>query len=232
MGLYEDAKRQVLDAAQQMVRLGLLVGTGGNVSARIGDDDLLAITPSQRDYLDLAVDDICVVRFDGTQVEGALHPSVETGMHVAVYQARPDVNAILHTHQPHASVFALLNEPVPALTDEQVSNLGEQVAVVPYGLSGSQELLANIAAAVANKCNAFTLRNHGALLLALDLPRAIRNALLLEKTAHAYQMALATGRPVGTLDPEVTAAVFDLLKTDQRAEARRKRKAREAKGQA
>jgi L-ribulose-5-phosphate 4-epimerase len=232
MGAFDDGKRQVLLAAQQMVRLGLLVGTGGNVSVRLGDEDRVAITPSQRDYDDLSVDDICVVDFDGTQVEGTSAPSVETGMHVAVYRARPDVNAILHTHQPHGSVFALLNEPIPALTDEQVANLGDSVAVVPYGLSGSQDLLENIAAAVGSKCNAYALQNHGVLLLALDLPRAVRNALLLEKTAHAYQMALATGHPVGRLDPEVTAAVFDLLKTDQRAEARRRRKAREAAGKA
>jgi L-ribulose-5-phosphate 4-epimerase len=229
MGSYDDARRQVLDAAITMTRRGMLVGTGGNVSVRIGDLDLLAITPSQRDYLDLVPDDICVVGFDGVPVEGALAPSVETRMHIAVYQARPDVNAILHTHQVHASVFAVLGEPIPALTDEQVANLGNTVAVVPYGLSGSEDLMANIQAAVGNKCNAFVLQSHGALLLGLDLPRALRNSELLEKTAHAYQMALATGKPVCRLPDDVEAAVFDLLKSDQRVEVRRKRKAKEAR---
>ncbi len=229
MGLHDEARKQVLDAAIGMTRRGLLVGTGGNVSVRIGDLDLLAITPSQRDYLELGPDDICVVGFDGTPVEGALAPSVETRMHIAVYQARPDVNAILHTHQVHASVFAVLGEPIPALTDEQVANLGNTVAVVPYGLSGSETLMANIQAAVANKCNAFVLQSHGALLLGLDVERALRNVELLEKTAHAYQMALATGKPVCRLPEDVEAAVFDLLKSDQRVEVRRKRKAKEAR---
>ncbi len=229
MGANDEARRQVLETAILMEQRGLLVGTGGNVSVRIGDEDLLAITPSQRDYRTLSVDDICVVGFDGAPVEGTLPPSVETRMHIAVYQARPDVNAILHTHQVHASVFALLGEPIPALTDEQVANLGNTVAIVPYGLSGSAGLMANIQEAVGNKCNAFLLQNHGALLLGLDLPRALRNADLLEKTAHAYQMALATGKPVSRLPAEVETLVFDLLKTDQRAEARRRRKAKEAR---
>ena len=227
--MYDEARKQVLEAAISLARRGLLIGTGGNVSVRIGDQDILAVTPSQRDYMDLVPDDICVVAFDGTQVEGALAPSVETRMHVAVYQARPDVNVIVHTHQVHASVFAVLGEPIPALTDEQVANLGNTVAVVPYGLSGSEELMTNIQAAVGNKCNAFLLVSHGALLLGLDMARALRNAELLEKTAHAYQMALATGKAVCRLPDDIEAAVFDLLKSDQRVEVRRRRKAKEAR---
>ncbi len=224
------ARNKVLEAALALFRRGLLVGTGGNVSVRIGDDDFLAITPSQRDYLELTADDICVVAFDGTQIEGTSSPSVETRMHTSIYQARPDVNAIVHTHQVHASVFAILGLPIPALTDEQVANIGNTVAVVPYGLSGSHDLMANIAAAVSNKCNAFVLQNHGALLLGIDMERALRNAELLEKTAHAYQMVLATGKAAATLPEDVEVAVFDMLKSEQRTEVRRKRKAREAQG--
>ena len=176
------------------------------------------------DYLAIKESDICIVDFDRNQVEGEQRPSVETGMHLSVYKRRPDVNAVIHTHQIYPSVFALIGASIPALFDEQVANLGEVVQCVPYGLSGSVDLLNNITAAVENNCNAFILQNHGAILFGADLERAARNVKLLDKVAQAYYLALATNQPISPLPQKMVETIFDLLKSEQRKEVRRKKK--------
>ena len=75
------------------------------------------------------------------RIDGTREPSMESGMHGVVYERRPDVNAIVHTHQTRASMFSVINRPIPALFDEVCMNIGEIVEVVPYALSGSRELV-------------------------------------------------------------------------------------------
>src|SRR5262249_9797133 len=133
------------------------------------------------------------------QVEGPHPPSVEAGMHAAVYGRRLDVNAVIHTHQPQASAFALVEGGIPALFDEQVLNLGERVERVAYGLSGSAVLLGNTAACLPSQCNAYLLQNHGVLVLGLTAELALRNVLLLEKCAQTYAAALQTGLALSLL---------------------------------
>lgn len=225
MSDYAKYKAQVLAHCQELTRKGYLVGTGGNVSTRIEGQDALAITPSSMDYLALTPDDICIYNFDKEVVEGDLLPSVEMAMHIAVYQNRPDVNAVIHTHQPYASIFALINEPIPALFDEQVENLGNCVDIVPYGMSGTIELLENIAAYLDNKNNAYILQNHGVLCLGITLDMAALNVLLLEKCARVYYYALTSGKEISRLRPESEKTIFALLQSKQRKEIRRKKRA-------
>lgn len=208
-------KQTVLECTHRLTHRGIFVGTGGNVSLRIPGADAIAVTPSGKDYLALQTGDICICDLNAQLIEGPFKPSIETGMHLAVYKNRPDVGAIIHTHQVAASTFAVLNEPIPALFDEQVFNLGPQVEVVPYGLSGSAELLANVTKVVANRCNAFILQNHGVLLLGEDMDEAERNVGLLEKTATVYYNALVANRSISQLDPGVADFLFTLLKDRQ-----------------
>jgi ribulose-5-phosphate 4-epimerase/fuculose-1-phosphate aldolase len=156
-------------------------------------------------------------------------PSVETGMHISVYKNRPDVNAVIHTHQPYASIFSLILQAIPALFDEQVANLGREVAVVPYGLSGSNDLLTNITKALENQCNAYILQNHGVLVLGLDMMTVSRNTMILEKTAQVYYQALLSGKDVVCLTAEIEETIFSMLKSNQRKEIRRKKKLRREK---
>ncbi|HOD28014.1 MAG TPA: class II aldolase/adducin family protein [Syntrophales bacterium] len=177
---------------------GTLRGTGGNVSVRSGDDAFL-ITPSSLSYDEMTPEDLCLLDFDLNVRTGTRRPSVEAGLHAAVYRKRPEIRAIVHTHQPFASVFALTNRPVPALFDEVAFKLGEQVEVIPYALSGSPELAANVAARMDNHAHAYIIQNHGALLLGADLAEAWLNAELLEKACQVYACALSTGAPVSPL---------------------------------
>ena len=108
--MWDSEKKAVIEAAQEMVRTGLAVGTAGNVSLRLKDPsgrELLAITPSGRYYDSLNVDDIVVVDFAGQRVEGQLRASIETVMHIEVYKARKKINAVVHAHPPFCSVIAV-----------------------------------------------------------------------------------------------------------------------------
>ena len=194
---------------------GSVMGSGGNVSVRIAGEDACAITPSGIPYHEIIPDDICILDFDQNQIEGAHTPSMESLMHIGIYKKRPDVNAIVHTHQNKASIFSVLNRPIPALFDEVCMNIGEIVDVVPYALSGSQELAENVAVKMDNGCNCYILQNHGALSLGPTIEKACLYAELLEKIATIYADALFTGENISTL-PDETVKFFNEMRETSR----------------
>jgi glutamate-1-semialdehyde 2,1-aminomutase len=223
MGKYDAYKKMVYDCIMDLVRDGFVHGLGGNVSMRVDGEDVVAVTPSQREYSDLTASEICVVDFDLRPVDDTrLKPSVETGMHVAVYRNRKDVGAVVHTHQIYASIFSLINQPIPALFDEVVSTIGQVVEVVPYGLSGSSQLLENVTAGLGNRANCYILQNHGVLALGADPLKAKRCAELLEKCARIYYYALSTGKEVSLLPKEMQELMGRIVIDKQDDEIKRR----------
>ena len=178
---------------------------------RVPGEAAFVLTPSSMPYDQLESEDMCVLDFGEKRREGTRKPSMEAGLHLTVYQRRPDINAVIHSHQNFASVFAVLNMPIPALFDEVCLHIGPVIDVVPYALSGSIELAANIGAKLDNGCHAYLLQNHGALLLGASLEEAWLNVELLEKTAKVYLDALATGHQP-TLLPESTLHLMNKLR--------------------
>ena len=117
---YTAAKKEVLEASLWLSShgyFGSLRGSGGNVSVRV-DQSSMAITPSSIKYDDLSANDICIVGLDNTpiDVKDDLKPSVETVLHSVIYANRPDVHAVVHTHQIYGSVFSVINTPSPCLS--------------------------------------------------------------------------------------------------------------------
>jgi len=209
-------RKQVVDYSQALVRKGFLSGTGGNLSIRIPDENAMAVTPSNFDYMALDVDDVCIVDFSMNQIQGTLKPSIESGMHVAVYEVRSDVNCVIHTHQEFASVLGLVDEQIPSLYDEQVRWLGRSVEIIPYAPSGTSFLKKSIARKVKNNHNAYILKNHGALCLGPNPERAINNVLLLEKCALTYILALCTGNKVNNIPLLIREIAFAKLRKEQK----------------
>jgi ribulose-5-phosphate 4-epimerase/fuculose-1-phosphate aldolase len=227
MGGYDDYKRKVLDVSQMLCERGYFgtrSGTGGNVSALIEREQAIAVTPSGVKYSDMTVDDICVVDFNVVRIDGRREPSVEAPMHIAVYRKREDVNAVIHTHQPYASVFAALDEPIPPLFDEVTVAVGNTIDVVPYGLSGSPDLLNNVVSKLDNRCHCYLLQNHGALCVGVSLEKTVSYVEMLEKVATIYYRALATGKTVITLPDPLPAALHGIVTGAQDTEIARKEK--------
>jgi L-ribulose-5-phosphate 4-epimerase len=193
----------VLEASRWLAEHGYLgqLSSGGNISARVPGEKTVAITPSGKSYFSLDRNDICIVDFDQNTIEGIFPPSIEAGMHIGVYKTRPDVNAVIHTHQPFASVLAIINKPIPALFDEITVEIGHEVDIVPYAFSGTTELTNNVTGKLGNACHCYLIQNHGALCLGADMKRAMKNSELLENVARIYYHALATGEAISPLPP-------------------------------
>jgi ribulose-5-phosphate 4-epimerase/fuculose-1-phosphate aldolase len=225
MGNYDEHKRQVLEVSQALSEQGYFgtkSGSAGNVSVLIEGEEAIAVTPSGRKYGDMRAQDICVVDFDLKRIEATCDPSIEAPMHIAVYKNRRDVNAVIHSHQVYASIFSILNEPIPALFDEVTVAIGPTVDVVPYGVSGSPQLLENVVGKLDNRCHCYLLQNHGALCVGRNLDKTVTYVELLEKTASIYYRALATGRPITTLPDPLTKVLSQFVTKAQDAEIARK----------
>lgn len=216
MGLYDSAKKQIVDTAQRLTQKGYLMATGGNLSIRIAGQGAFAITPSNYDYMKMVPEDICVLDFELKMLAGSRKPSVETAMHAAIYLARPDVNAIVHTHQAYVSTLALINVSIPALFDEQSRFLGRRVEIIPYAPSGTGLLKNTIAKHVRDHNNAYIMQNHGALCFGQDVERAEHNVEILEKCALSYLLALCTERKVTKIPLVVREVAFSKLRLDQK----------------
>ena len=216
MGLYDSSKQQVVDTCHRLVDKGFLIGTGGNVSVRTPERGVMAITPSNYDYLKMRPEDICILSLETKVIEGEMKPSIESSLHAAIYGVRPDAGVIIHTHQIYASVFALIDTPIPALYDEQARFLGRSVEVVPYAPSGTPLLKSAIVSKLRNHANAYILKNHGAVCLAGDAERAIFNIELLEKVALTYLLALCTEKKVSRIPLPVREIAFSKLRSDQK----------------
>lgn len=173
---------------------GLLELTAGNISSR--DGDLLAITPSGIPYAAVGAEDVVVCRVaDGGVVEGSRKPSSELPLHRAIYTARPDCGAIVHTHSPYATTFAVLREEIPAVHYSIARLRTPRVPVVDYATYGSEALAALAFSALAGGSQAALLANHGAVALGADLAESARNAQVLETLAATFWRARAIGTP-------------------------------------
>ena len=216
MSQYKTYKQEVVDTCHTLLNRGYLKATEGNTSARIKSQNAFAITPSNYDYAKMQVDDICVLDFDMQAIEGEMKPSIESGMHAAVYQTRSDVHCIIHTHQPYASALALIKMPIPALFDEQVRFLGRSVDIISYAPSGTGFLKNAVKAKVKNNNNAFILQNHGVLVFGTTMEQAIHNMALLEKCALTYLLAIMTEKKISKIPFPIREIAFAKLRADEK----------------
>ena len=194
-------KKMLVEAGKQMLQSGLTVETWGNISLRDPDTDLIYLTPSGMPYDDIEEEDVVVMDLNGNRVEGERKPTVETPMHLLIYQNRSDVNAIIHTHPVHSLVFGVLHQSIPAIIDEAAQTLGDEVRCTNYALPGSKEIAEEALNALGENY-ACILANHGALLVGRDLDYAFKAAKVLEMTAEIYHYALSTGGKITRISEE------------------------------
>ena len=202
---FESERQDVLDAVRRIVALNLVAGASGNVSRRVAtpDGDVFAITASRVPYHRFTLEDVLVVDSEIDPVMGDGIPSSESLLHMAIYTARQDVGAVIHTHPVYASAFAVAGRAIPPILDEQVVLLGGSVGVAEYGESAS-EVLANNAVRALNDRAAVLLRNHGAVSVGRDLEEAVSVAELVERVARIHVAASTLGAAT-ELPPDIVA---------------------------
>ena len=125
--MFDEMKKTVLWHAKQAYKEKLFAGTSGNLSVYDREADVMAITPSSLHYGLMQEEDIVIMRLDGTIVEGSRKPSSEWQMHQVIYQNKPEVRAVVHTHSPYATSFAVNHKEIPVILVEMMLFLGGSV---------------------------------------------------------------------------------------------------------
>jgi L-fuculose-phosphate aldolase len=189
--LLRAAREAIVATCQELSRAGLVVGTAGNVSVRSGD--LVAVSPSGLRYAELTPELVGVHRLDGTAVEAPLRPTSELPLHLAIYAARPEVGAIVHTHSPAATALSTLVDEIPPV-HYYVAMFGGPVIVAPYATYGTEELARNVVEALRDRTGCL-MGNHGAVTVGPDLMTAHDKSGYLEWLCDVYLRASSAGSP-------------------------------------
>ncbi len=189
---HQIARKEIIDAGNHMIKSSLVIGTWGNISVRIADEDLIAITPSGVDYDKLISENIPIIDFEGNLIDGNMKPSIEMPMHLEIYKRRPDINAIVHTHSTYCTAMAIARKPIPASCEDLIQIVGGNVRVSEYRLPGTEDL-GKVAVEALDCRNAVLLANHGLLAAGKNLKETIKIAFICEKSAHATLLAANIG---------------------------------------
>ncbi len=179
-----DAKKLICKSGLKLVNEGLVSRTWGNISCRI-DDDFFAITPSGRTYEEVTPEDVVIVNIHDLKHKGSIKPSSEKGMHAEAYKQRPDVNAVIHTHQMNASTVAAARCEIQDIKGSQAAIIGPDIKVAVYALPGTKKLKMAAAKALEGR-NAALLANHGAVCIGKDMESAFIVAKTLEEVCQSF----------------------------------------------
>lgn len=186
----EQARTTIAEYGRRLVTTGLVVGSAGNISVRVGDR--VAITPSGVPYHRIRPTDVCLVDLAGRPLDERDRPSSETPMHLAVYEST-DAAAIVHHHGVHSAAVSTVRDELPAV-HYATTQLGGTIRVAPYETFGTPELARSVHAALRDR-SAALIQNHGAVAYGRSLEEAFDRAQLLEWLCEVYFRATALGTP-------------------------------------
>lgn len=203
-------REAIVEYGKNLITAQLTTGSGGNLSIYNRAEDLIAIKPSGVDYLTLQPEDVVLLSPDGQVVEGRLTPSSEFRFHLALLQNRPDINAVVHTHQVYATTIACMNWELPAV-HYLVGFCGDKVPLAKYATYGTQELSDNIVSAIGSY-NACLMANHGIVTVGKTIAAAFAVAEELELVARIYYQTKCIGEPV-ILSNEEMITIGERFKT-------------------
>lgn len=203
----DDARDALVEAVRRLDALGLNRGSTGNASHRWDRDGQagMLITPTGMGA-ELTAADLVHVADDGT-VSGRWQPSSEWQFHRAAYRARPDVQAVLHTHAVHATALACLDRSLPAFHYMVAVAGGDDVPLVPYSTFGSETLSAGVAHALAHR-QACLLAHHGLVTCGATMAQALKVMVEVESLCQTYLLVLPVGEPA-RLDAAEMARVIE-----------------------
>ena len=200
-----ETKAYLLSVTKQAYREAMFAATSGNLSIYDRKNDRMYITPASYPYDRMTAEDIMVIDLNGNILDGKHKPSSEWRMHAAVYRANAHVNAIVHTHSPFATSFAINHLPIPAILYEMVFFLGGDVPVAAGAVPGTAAVGENCVEALKDRY-ACLMANHGVLAIADKLDMAYTRAVYVEDAAKAYSLALGHG-PVCVIDKATVDAI-------------------------
>ncbi len=206
-GPTDDLVAQLISVGRKAVAAGLVIGSGGNLSARLPGADECVITCSGSWLDELTAADFSLVGIaDGEVRGGHPRPSSEVPLHLATYRARPDANALIHLHPQTSVLLDALGHPIRLLTIDHAYYVRE-VRSTPFVQSGTPELAQAGADAMADGCNCVILGHHGCSVIADTVELAHKRAANLEEAARATLTMLQLGDTTTACPPSYLATV-------------------------
>ncbi|MCZ7552534.1 MAG: class II aldolase/adducin family protein [Anaerolineales bacterium] len=198
-------RTEVLRTANLLSQYGLVWMAGGTVCACDSQTGYVVVTPSGLPYEKLSPEDMVVTDIDMKPVEGKYRPSVALNLWTSLLRARPDLQAVVHTHSPYATAFAVAGQPIPVVTETMADWFGRSVSVTPYRSVDDPEF-ASLPVEILGEGFAVLLGNHGVITVGASLAHALERAVTLEEAAHTYVISKSIGTPCYLNDAQAMAS--------------------------
>ncbi|MBQ8918064.1 MAG: class II aldolase/adducin family protein [Oscillospiraceae bacterium] len=199
--MFEEQKKQILDAALEIKANRLISLSGGNVSMRVGENRYL-VTPSGMRYETMTPDDICLIDENCNVVEGTRKPSSDSSALIYMFRHMPHINAIIHTHQPWATAAGFAVDELPEFQVTIIDACRNPVKVAPFTPSSAIGM-GILATEYAGDSLAVILKHHGVVAFGADMEEALYSAVYLEESAKTFVLTKAMGVEIPPLDPEL-----------------------------
>lgn len=203
--LLQQEREEIVFFGRKLITSNLTTGSGGNLSIINRKTGQVAIKPTGVDYFEMRAEDVVVIDLEGKIIDGHLKPSSEVSLHLGLLKARPEINAVVHTHQVYATTLACLNWEIPAL-HYLVGFSGNKVPLAPYATYGTPELAQNVVQSIGHY-NACLMANHGIVALGANLSAAFNVAEELELVARLYYQSMCIGKPQILSDEEMEVVI-------------------------
>ncbi|WAB84187.1 L-ribulose-5-phosphate 4-epimerase [Microcella daejeonensis] len=197
----------------ELVRYGLVVWTGGNVSGRVPGADLFVIKPSGVGYDDLDAAAMILCTLDGEVVPDTpgsdRSPSSDTAAHAYVYRNMPEVGGVVHTHSPYACAWAARREPIPCVLTAIADEFGGEIPIGPFAIIGDDSIGRGIVETLrGHRSPAVLMANHGPFTIGKDARAAVKAAVMVEDAARSVHLARSLGEP-HPIEPAAIDSLYD-----------------------
>lgn len=199
--MFEEQKKQILDAALEIKANRLISLSGGNVSMRVGENRYL-VTPSGMRYETMTPADICLIDENCNVVEGTRKPSSDSSALIYMFRHMPHINAIIHTHQPWATAAGFAVDELPEFQVTIIDACRNPVKVAPFTPSSAIGM-GILATEYAGDSLAVILKHHGVVAFGADMEEALYSAVYLEESAKTFVLTKAMGVEIPPLAPEL-----------------------------
>src|SRR5438477_10377388 len=202
-------KEEICEIGRRLYNKGFAAANDGNITIRLNEREILC-TPTMVSKGYLKPEDICKVDYEGRQLAGSKKRTSEVLLHLAVYKHRPDVQAVVHCHPPHATAFAVAGEPIPKCVLPEVEVFLGIVPLARYETPGGQKFAETIVPYV-KECNTIILANHGTVTFGPTLENAYFNSEIIDAYCKILILARQLG-PINYFTEQQTKELLDIKK--------------------
>lgn len=208
-----EVRADVARLHSELVRYGLVVWTGGNVSGRVPGADLFVIKPSGVSYDHLSAENMILCDLEGAVIEGSAgsdrSPSSDTAAHAYVYRSMPHVGGVVHTHSTFAVAWAARGEEIPCVITAMADEFGGPIPVGPFAIIGDDSIGRGIVETLSgHRSRAVLMQNHGPFTIGSSPADAVKAAVMVEDVARTVHFARDAG-PLIPIPQEAIDRLFD-----------------------